>query len=309
MLRRDLLKALAAIVAVPAMAAEEKSASVYLFSYFHKNGESGLHLAWSDDGLMWQALAGDRSFLKPELGGRLMRDPSILRGPDGRFHLVWTTGWKDRGFGHASSLDLIHWSEQTWVGVNEKIEGANNTWAPDLYYDRKSEHFYIIWSTTIPGRFPETDKEGDHNHRMYFTKTRDFKTFSEARLFYNPGFNCIDGTVIEVDGKPLLIFKDERLKQKRLRLAFADAIEGPWSPPTEPFTRDWVEGPSAIRVGEYWHIYFDHYTNPQFYGAVRTKDFKSFEDISEKLKFPPNPRHGTVFAVEPGVLRKLQQAL
>ena len=308
MLRRDLLKAMVAIAAAPAMAAEIKAPNVYLFSHFHKNGESGLHLAWSEDGLTWQALAGDRSFLKPELGGKLMRDPCILRGPDGRFHLVWSTGWKDRGFGYASSADLIRWSEQTWVGVNEKTDGANNTWAPDLYYDRKSEHFYIIWSTTIPGRFPETDKDGDHNHRMYFTKTRDFKTFTDAKLFYNPGFNCIDGTVIEVDGKPLLIFKDERLKQKRLRLAFADSIEGSWSAPTEPFTRDWVEGPSAIRVGEHWHIYFDHYTNPQFYGAVRTKDFKSFEDISEKLTFPPNPRHGTVFTVEPGILKKLQEA-
>ncbi len=306
MRRRDFLKTLTALAATPALAAAAEAKSAYLFCFFHGNGESGLHLAWSEDALNWRALASDRSFLKPQLGGKLMRDPCILRGPDGRFHLVWTTGWKDRGFGYACSEDLVRWSEQQWVGVNEKTEGAYNTWAPDLFYDRKSACFYIIWSTTVPGRFPETDRDGDHNHRMYFTKTRDFKTFSDAKLFYDPGFNCIDGAIIEFEGKPLLIFKDERLKQKRLRLAFAESIEGPWSKPTEPFTRDWVEGPSAVRVGDDWIIYYDHYSRPQFYGAVRTRDFKSFEDITSQLKFPPNPRHGTVLVIQADVLDRLR---
>ena len=39
--------------------------------------------------------------MKPEVGGKLMRDPSIARGKDGTFHLVWTTNWKgDKGFGY-----------------------------------------------------------------------------------------------------------------------------------------------------------------------------------------------------------------
>ncbi len=37
--------------------------SVYLFSYFINNGEDGLHLAWSEDGLSWEALNGNQSFL------------------------------------------------------------------------------------------------------------------------------------------------------------------------------------------------------------------------------------------------------
>ena len=38
---------------------------VYLFSYFKNNGEDGLHLAYSYDGLKWTALKNDSSFLKP----------------------------------------------------------------------------------------------------------------------------------------------------------------------------------------------------------------------------------------------------
>lgn len=37
-----------------------------------------------------------------------MRDPSILRDPDGMFHPVWTVSWTDHAIGVAHSGDLIH---------------------------------------------------------------------------------------------------------------------------------------------------------------------------------------------------------
>ena len=63
-------------------------AQPYLFSYFKGNGEDGLHLAYSQDGLSWQALHDDQSFLTPQVGTKLMRDPCICQGPDGTFHMV-----------------------------------------------------------------------------------------------------------------------------------------------------------------------------------------------------------------------------
>src|SRR5262245_48849363 len=53
----------------------------YLFCSFRGNGD-GLHFAWSADGIKWTALANDRAFLTPQIGGKLMRDPCILQGPD-----------------------------------------------------------------------------------------------------------------------------------------------------------------------------------------------------------------------------------
>ena len=53
----------------------------------------------------WLPLNGGRSVITPAITGAgrgwqewnttaaLMRDPSILRGPDGMFHLVWTVAW------------------------------------------------------------------------------------------------------------------------------------------------------------------------------------------------------------------------
>ena len=59
--------------------------SVYLFSYFTDNGQDGLHLAYSHDGLTWEALDGGNSFLTPMVGkDKLMRDPSIVQDEDDR---------------------------------------------------------------------------------------------------------------------------------------------------------------------------------------------------------------------------------
>ncbi|KAA6342531.1 beta-galactosidase [termite gut metagenome] len=91
---------------------------IYLFSYFLENGKDGLHLAYSYDGLKWEALHKGNFLLAPEVGkDKLMRDPSICQAPDGTFHLVWTSSWTDRIIGYASSKDLIHWSEQQAIPV------------------------------------------------------------------------------------------------------------------------------------------------------------------------------------------------
>ena len=109
--------------------------TVYLFSYFIGE-KDGLHLAWSNDGYHWAPLAGDASLLVPGIGeDKLMRDPSICQGPDGTFHMVWTSSWHDRIIGYASSRDLVHWSRQKAIPVMMHEPEAHNCWAPELFYD------------------------------------------------------------------------------------------------------------------------------------------------------------------------------
>ena len=188
-------------------AAEPKP--VYLSSFFREpDGKDGLHLAASRDGYRWDEIGrADHAWLKPALGSKCMRDPCLRQGPDGTFHLVWTTGWADKGFGYANSKDLVHWSDQLWVPVNEKIKGANNTWAPETFYDAAKRQWLVFWLTTIEGRFSQATGAGDN--RLYYTTTKDFKTFRPARLFCDPGFHCIDGTLLEAGGKFFLILKHE----------------------------------------------------------------------------------------------------
>jgi hypothetical protein len=282
----------------------------YLFSYFKGNGEDGLHLAYSLDGYNFKVLNNDQSFLKPVVGvSKLMRDPCIIQTPDGTFHMVWTAGWTEHGIGYASSKDLINWSEQKYLIVMEKEPSARNTWAPEIIYDKKQKQFLIIWSTTIPGRFPETQKAGDtgYNHRIYYVITKDFNTFSETKLFYNEGFNVIDATINKNGKKFVMFVKDETIEppQKNIRVTSADILYGPYSAPTEPITgKYWAEGPTSIKRGDTWFVYFDKYRERKM-GAVISRDLVTWEDISDQISFPAGTKHGTVFEVKKSVLDKL----
>ncbi|MBE7171577.1 MAG: glycoside hydrolase family 43 protein [Williamsia sp.] len=275
---------------------------VYLFCYFKNNGEDGLHLASSQDGLTWTALHGDSSILKPTAGiDKLMRDPCIIRGGDGLFHMVWTVSWKERSIGYASSADLVHWSPQQNVPVMAHEPEAKNCWAPEIFYDRKQKDYMIYWATTIPGRFPQTDSGGDNNHRIYCIRTKDFKTYSPAKLLIDPGFNVIDATIQQSDDQYVMFLKDETKKpvQKNLHVAFSKRLDGGWGQVSPPITGNyWAEGPTAIRKGGQWIVYFDKYTQ-HLYGAVSSTDLKTWTDISDKVSFPKGLRHGTVFTVSP----------
>ena len=285
----------------------------YLFSSFRGNGEDGLHLAYSHDGLKWTVLKNDKSFLKPEVGTKLMRDPCICRGPDGTFHIVWTSGWWDKGIGIAHSKDLINWSEQNFLGVMEHEPTAVNCWAPEIFYDAPNNKYMIYWSTTIPGRFPETENSGDSgnnqklNHRIYYVTTEDFETYTETKLLYDDGFNAIDATIVRDGDRYVMFVKDETrqpVAKKNIRIAFSDKLEGPYSHASEPISPDWVEGPTGIKINDIWYLYYDGYTRHQYEG-IKSKDLQNWESITDKLVFPKDTRHGTVFQVSDDILERL----
>src|SRR5262249_22657220 len=151
--------------------------------------------------------------------------------------------------------------------------------------------FVIFWASTIPGKFAATAgaSENDYNHRMYCTTTRDFASFTPTRLFYDPGFSVIDATFLPSSGGPQLIVKDEARNppKKYLQLADAGSLQGPFKNLSAPFTPPglWVEGPTAIKIGDAYIVYFDAYQK-KHYGAMRSKDLKTWEDVTDKMSFP-----------------------
>lgn len=290
-------------VAVCAAGSEMKQ--VYLFSSFRGNGD-GLHLAYSENGLQWTDLG--EMFLEPKVGGRLMRDPHIMQGPDRTFHLVWTTGWNDKGIGYASSKDLVNWSEQKFVPVMEK-ENARNCWAPETFYDAKRGEYLITWSSDVEGRFPETVSQDRMNNRTYFVTTKDFVTFSDSKILLDPGFDHIDATIIESGGKFILTFKEGDMQKKGkwgpIHQAIADDPRGPYTVNPSPVLTQRAEGPTTAKVGEDYILYFDFYSDGR-YGAMKTKDFVTWTDINEQIHVVRGQRHGTVFAVSPEVVEKIK---
>ncbi len=304
--------ALCLLLTIAARGQTSPAKEAYLFSYFKDNGQDGLHLAYSLDGYTWKALNNDKSLLTPVIGNaKLMRDPCIIQGPDGRYHMVWTVSWNDKGIGYASSKDLIHWSEQQFVPVMAHEPTALNCWAPEIQYDATSKTYMIYWATTIPGRFPQSEGSGDekYNHRMYYVATKDFKTFSDTKLLYDKGFNVIDATIIRDKNEYVMFLKDETKTppQKNIRIARSNTLTGGYSAPTSRITGDyWADGPTVAKIGNNWVVYFDKYTKHTM-GAVQSTDLVNWTDVSDKVSFPQGTRHGTAFRVPMAVLNKLME--
>lgn len=285
----------------------QKEKEVYLFSTFREPADKGLYLAYSYDGYNWNDLGGP--WLKPEVGQqKVMRDPSVVTAPDGTFHMVWTSSWRgDLGFGYSNSKDLVNWSEQEFISVMDFDTSTVNVWAPELYYDHEKDEYIIIWASTIPFKFEKGMEEERNNHRMYYTTTKDFKAFSETKLYIDPGFSIIDAVIVKREKEDyILVLKDNTRPERNLKVGFGKTPLGPFENISEPYTEKLTEGPTVLKLEDEWLIYFDSYGNKK-YGAVKTSDFKFFKAISDEVSFPVGHKHGTIFIAKESVLNNLIQ--
>ncbi|MFA9187257.1 glycoside hydrolase family 43 protein [Flavobacterium sp. FBOR7N2.3] len=287
------------------MGFSQKKKEIFLFTSFREPATDGLHLAYSKDGYHWDGLEG--SFLKPEIGAsKIMRDPSITKGADGTYHMVWTTDWKGgNGFGYANSKDLIHWSEQQYIPVMKNEPEVVNVWAPEIFYDDVKNEYIVIWASTIPFRFAKGVEEEKNNHRMYYVTTKDFKTFSDTKLYYEPGFSVIDCVIVK-KGKDdyVLVLKDNTRPMRNIKVAFGKTPLGPFEKSSEPLTEYLSEGPTVVKVGKNWLLYYDNYGSKN-YKALSTSDFVNFEDVSSQIQLPEGHKHGTITTISKKTLKKL----
>ena len=300
---------------------------VYIFSSFCEPSTAGLMYLYSEDGLHWDTIPG--VFMHPEVGcdsmttdvftgqiinpqhsdnAKVLRDPSIIQGPDGTFHMVWTIQWYGaKGFGYASSTDLKNWSEQRIINVMQN-HPTNNVWAPEIFYNGLRDQYLIIWASQIdPDLYTAADSLGTNaSNRLWYCITKDFKTFTDATPYYDPGFNSIDGYLLKRSCNDyVLIVKDNRKPGfSNLFCVFSESPYGPFINPSEPFGRTYCEGPCAIQLGDEWIIYYDQY-QPQEYGAVSTRDFKTFTPIPDRISVPAKHKHGSIIKVKRSILNKL----
>jgi len=289
------------------------SQSVYLFSFF-RSEEAGCQLAYSYDLYNWTEIPGPH--LIPKIGDRVMRDAFIARGPDGIFRMVWTTGWKRRDIGYAGSPDLINWSRQKLIPVMAHKPKAKNCWAPKLFYDERSQQWMILWSTWLDdGTFPPPERpDTTKQNRIFYVTTKDFSNFSEARLLFDPGHNCIDAYLLKDENEYLLFFKDERgndaevfnPEYQNIRFARSKSPFGPFGSISKTITGKgpgkWQnEGPSAIKVGAEYYVFYDHYNEkgaaPSYYGAAKSTNLVDWVDVSDQMRFPGYCKHGSILPV------------
>jgi hypothetical protein len=184
-----------------------------------------------------------------------------------------------------------------------------NVWAPELFYDDEQKQYIITWASCIPGRFEKGLEDDSNNHRLYITTTPDFKTFSPAALFLDPGFSVIDAIIVKrKTGNYVLVLKDNTRPERDIKVAFGNKATGPFTHMSKPFSDNYTEGPAVVKVKDNWLIYYDSYRK-KTYEASSTRDFITFTNIDSKLRVPQGHKHGTIVTVKKKFIVKMLNKL
>jgi hypothetical protein len=281
----------------------------YFYAYFKggwpSGGHSGVFLSYSSDGLHFDSLNnGAAIFVPPNAWGvdssttddDQARDPSVVYGPDGQFHMVWTSGIDTKTIGYASSPNLRDWTPQL-IEVWDSSDVVNHTWAPEIFYNDTLEKYQIVFASDV--------NNGDH--RLYSITTTDFGSFTDPEVFYYNGNTVIDGMIAKdaANDRYLMALKDERGGAKNISIATsADASPMSWTTdndvvvgPGSGIENNAAEGPSLIKIGDTWHLYFDAYGS-DYLGVATSTDLVTWVNRTSQSVQPvgPNAHHGTVFA-------------
>ena len=253
-----------------------------------------LHLAYSRDAVHWTALNGNQPIPLDPAGRWRLRDPFVQRGPHGNFHLVATGGDTAHDILYARSKDLISWEGPRSVPVVSDVPTARNAWAPEWIYDHERGDYFVHWSSS-------SGSHGWDDSRIWCARTRDFASFSQPVVLFDPSYTVIDSTVVAHEGAFYLLFKDERFgyehgEHRHIKVATSPALDGPYTVVTGAVTPSITEGPAVLRRPDAsgWYLLYDHCMDDR-YGLSASDDLLNWEAVGSE--FPPNARHGSVVRV------------
>jgi hypothetical protein len=273
----------------------------WLFVGSKKNGETGIYMAISKDGYNWAYVSEGKPVIRQSEHDELMLDPFVERAPDGTFRMVWTWSATSPAIGYATSNDLLHWTQNRKLPLTASVPGALTATSPSLYYRESKKDWLILWTSSVAAAGAGSAPED----RIYFSTTTDFKQFTPAKLFFDPGYNVTDASLLGsgMPGLFYLVFQDERTTplQKRVFAAEGPSMTGPWQRISEPVTGSWAEAPAPIQVADGLLVYYHRVPNPQDvtshdpqdYGAAFTKDMAHWNDESLRISFPNGIHHGS----------------
>ena len=250
----------------------------YVISYFTENGDEKetMKLAYTYDGVYWYKLNEDYAVLKPTIGTKRLRDPSLLRTKDGHFAVLATQGYNTDSIYVYDSKDLITFENERLLKVNSSTQdlpmSEKQAWAPECFYDRTLNQYVIYWSSIEDGG-------------MYYNLSDDLVSFSYPDKLLDAGFEVIDGTIVKDKNMFYIVLKDEREPMSEHTQLFMGRKKNTWQNIDEfsdMFTGHQSEGPMVLKdlyVSGYYIIY-DDYTRFQFQ-ALHTEDL--FEGPYKKI--------------------------
>ena len=192
----------------------------YLWSHFGiSGGYEKVFFGYSEDGLTWEKLNKDAYGIPQPIlesnapGSELgVRDPHLIRSPEGDKYWILGTdahaeggGPGENGYNQLSasqsivvweSTDLVNWSEPRLVYAG--FANAGCVWAPEAIYDETTGDYLIYWSS----RDKSLNGTDENALRVYVSRTRDFNTFSEPKVWLSEDVsgsevNIIDTTIVK----------------------------------------------------------------------------------------------------------------
>jgi hypothetical protein len=312
----------------------------YLLVYF-KDETHSIYFATSPDGYTFT----DVNDGEPVIHGtdiaeqKGVRDPHVMRGPDGAFYLsmtdlhifgkregLRTTEWERPGEKYSwgnnrnlifmKSFDLIHWTHAI-VPVARLFPHFGDlgcAWAPETIFDPETKKLMVYFTTRI-GNGP--------NFMVYSYANDAFTTLtSEPRQLFTyprPTVNTIDGDITKVDGKYHLFYVAHE-KPGNIREAVSNHINRDYvcqSEKVDPET-------SSDEAPNLWHrfgtntyvLMYDVFgTKPHNMGFAETTDFIHFNNLGRfnegdspmKATNFSGPKHGAVMAITPSEAKRLQE--
>ena len=267
-----------------------------------------LHIALSTDGRHWFTLNDNEP-----VWNQWMRDPYVRRGPDGVWRILTTgttPGYNRDASGpgcfYATSNDLIHWKAEGTLPLMKAVRDssgdflARNIWAPEWFYDEENQEYILIWSSSF-------EDAGWKKSRLWYCRTKDWKNFTPAKVFFEPPYSVIDGTLLKYEDTYYLFHKEEEFgaktgERRAIRLATSRNLEGPYQIVEGHLNSGQIvpvitEGPtvSADPENAGWLLYYD-YCMTNRYGVSYSSDLLNWE-IIEDVSFPADARHGCVSVI------------
>jgi len=323
-----LLSACSAPGTVASLRATAAAQPNYLLVHFTSETVDGeqLYFATSQDGYRWTDLNGSKPVLRSTLGDGGVRDPAIVRSPNGdRFWILATDlriangkGWPaamNQGSTKLviwESADLVNWSAPRLVDVAGAIPDAGCAWAPEAIYDEVRGDYLVYWATISPA-------DGVTKPRIYSARTRDFVSFTPAALYIDrPGTTgLIDTQIVKVDD-PNARYRYVRASgDGQLTVEGATTLTGTWNilgdlQPLGLTGKD-VEGPILFKIaktGE-WGMWVDQYSRKGGYLALVSDDLSRPErfrrvDVASVDYGQSKKRHGSILNITTDEYGRLQ---
>ncbi|MDL4840689.1 LamG-like jellyroll fold domain-containing protein, partial [Aquibacillus rhizosphaerae] len=313
----------------------KKDYDAYFFSYFTGEYEGGeeISFATAEEPLNWRALNNGQSVIQSTMGEKGLRDPFVMRSPEGdKFYMIATdlkmgesTNFDQAQITGSHSLmiweseDLVNWSEQRMVEVAP--ENGGNTWAPEAYYDEKTGEYVVFWASSIDndetyGNYPNGRPNGQYNV-MYYATTRDFHEFSEPKVMIDDGFPTIDTSFVQ-DGETLYRFTKSEVNYKVYYEKATNIFDDADNIVENGFQFEPIEGTKNGNQGlighggnnegqtvfkdiheDKWYLFLDSWP----YHVRWTDDLEDGEQLvnnvldDSEYALPPGPRHGTVIPI------------